>query len=497
MKRFYTFVFFTLTCSICFSTTEIGIDISSVVSIRYLSGEIKHNEVSSRFSFSSKLAENTSVFSSILARFSVSAEDTTFVSSELGKIVYKEPTLFDLYECYIRIDGMILDNISLILGKQRIFWGKADKINPTDVLNPSDLYKPIEFSKKLPSWALNAKVFIPVLDETHVQLVLKPFSDSAKFGIPLIRRYNEEITDKVLGEIGKRIPFFRLRGISQPYGSLQDDLLSITNITAGIKVATRFLGFDLSTSFVTRENDMPLIRHLCVSNLITVKTNGSSLPDVEVYVNSIRYFMDYHRESMVGFDLSRDLGFAVGWFEIGVFIPEKMERFYSVSSEILTIASSGSGGYTTNTNYVVTNYSEVYLETFYTKYAIGFEKLFDDGYANLQFVHGIGMERGSSEEKPQDYLMLSIERKFFSSTLGIGGFVILNTDDVFQKFGESDIMKSFMDNLGYAFGVEISYYPVVGSKVFINLVNIEGNGKSRFVRFNDFDTISVGFSMEI
>ena len=49
-----------------------------------------------------------------------------------------QPSRLEIYEGYIDIYGLLLDNLDMRIGKQRIAWGTADKLNVVDNLNPDD-----------------------------------------------------------------------------------------------------------------------------------------------------------------------------------------------------------------------------------------------------------------------------------------------------------------------------------------------------------------------
>lgn len=476
-----------------FANVDVGMDISSVVAIGSQDGKVKYNLLSSKFMFSSELSSTAKVYSSILGRFSTTIEGVNYVTFEFGKIVYMNPVLFDLYEGYLQVDGFLLNNVNLVIGKQRISWGKSDKVNPTDVLNPFDLYNFVEFYEKFPSWALNTKVFLPIFDETYIQIVLNPLFEPAKFNTSFVSRYRDEIKREVVSSlVGYSVVYLN----TEPFGELERFSYDITNGLVGFKVASRFMGFDVSASFVSRKNDIPYVGKVSMSNDVEIKvTNLLPLSsETNISVNSLNYFMGYHRENMIGFDLSKDFGFAVGWIEVGVFIPEEVYTEYESLSRVISIAPMPGG---TNTNYIFTNYSNVYLKDSYTKYVFGFDKTFDNGfYVNFQFAHGLGIERGFGNERLQDYFILVLEKKFFDDTLKIRAYSILNVDDFWVRFRDSNVWNSFVDNSSVLGGIEISYYPVIGTKVFVSLVGIDGNGDTMLSKFEDFDVVDVGFSME-
>jgi hypothetical protein len=66
------------------------------------------------------------------------------------------PLNLDLREAYVDLYGFLFDNLDLRIGRQRIAWGTADKLNPTDNLNPDDLEDIWDFGRHLGSDGLKA-----------------------------------------------------------------------------------------------------------------------------------------------------------------------------------------------------------------------------------------------------------------------------------------------------------------------------------------------------
>lgn len=496
MRRLFICTLILLAIRISFGA-EVGININSSVYIGNQNGNIEYDLLSSRVIFSSELSKGVKIFSSILFRLSLSAREVENISPWLKEIVYSDPSLFDIYECYLSLDGVGAEFISVTIGKQRIAWGKADKINPTDILNPFDLHSIVEFSEKFPSWLFNAKFFIPLFEESYIQLVLSPFFASSKINSVIASKYASKVQEEVLDRT-KGFGFSRITLKAVPFGDLERIPLNVTNSLAGIRIGTRVVGFDISMSFVTRANDLPFIRRVIVSNELEaiVKSTFPLVVETNLSIESVYYYLGYHRETMIGFDLSKDFGPLVGWAEVGIFFPEEVERKYEVPIRAITIISTNPP--LTNTNYFHTSHSETYLKEGYVKYVFGLDKTFEGGwYINIQFAHGLGIERGFSEERLQDYLTLNVEKKFLEDTLKTRLYTLINIDGVFERFKESNIWEALISNSGILGGLEISYYPVIGTKVYLNIMGIDGNGETMLSKLEEFDLVSIGFSMEL
>ncbi|MDQ7054066.1 MAG: hypothetical protein Q9P14_14720 [candidate division KSB1 bacterium] len=70
------------------------------------------------------------------------------------------PTDLSVWEAYIDVYGFVLDNFDLRIGKQRLNWGTADRLNPTDNLNPDDFSDLVNFAEKVPTWAVKGSYYV-------------------------------------------------------------------------------------------------------------------------------------------------------------------------------------------------------------------------------------------------------------------------------------------------------------------------------------------------
>jgi hypothetical protein len=77
-----------------------------------------------------------------------------------------------LWEYYLNIYDFLFKNVDFKVGKQRIAWGKADKLNITDVLNPFDFQNPFDLGKKFPSFSFLFDIYLP--RETNFEIVFIP-----------------------------------------------------------------------------------------------------------------------------------------------------------------------------------------------------------------------------------------------------------------------------------------------------------------------------------
>jgi Protein of unknown function (DUF1302) len=70
------------------------------------------------------------------------------------------PTMLSMWEAFVRLPGVLADPLDLTVGKQRIQWGTADGLNPTDRFNGYDLSDFTDFTARIPTWAILAEYYV-------------------------------------------------------------------------------------------------------------------------------------------------------------------------------------------------------------------------------------------------------------------------------------------------------------------------------------------------
>lgn len=131
--------------------------------------------VKSRLELKSDISDNTFAFSSLDLRF-------YHFPKAAGRLVKDleagYPIDISLWEAYVELYGVLSENIDLKFGKQRINWGRADKIQPTDNLNPDDFTNFFGFEEKLPNWAAKATYYF---GDFNLSGVWVPFMEPVLF----------------------------------------------------------------------------------------------------------------------------------------------------------------------------------------------------------------------------------------------------------------------------------------------------------------------------
>ena len=360
-------------------------------------------------------------------------------SSDLIDSEKISPWELDLREAYIDLYGFLLDDLDLRIGRQRIAWGTADKLNPTDNLNPDDLRDVWDFGRHLGSDAMKATyywgdftftgAFIPIFKPA-----VMPSGDWAAALSPPM----ELPTGLTL--------IYMSDNIVMPENNIENASVG------GAKIATTLLNYDLSLSYVYGRDDLPLAKNVRIHSFLFDDTLGN----VEVWTELI-----YPRMQVAGFDMAGAL-FSVGvWAEAAMFIPEKIVMTTDLSAMGMGVQES------------------TVLDDPYIKYVVGADYTFKNGiYINAQYLHGFIHERGS--DNLEDYFMFGMEWKLFDDKLKItpigGGIEIKDFEEI-------------EDNYALIYSPEITYHPIDNADVSLGARILDGTESTAFGRLEDNDEV--------
>jgi len=335
----------------------------------------------------------------------------------------------NLREVYIDLYGTPFAKCDLRIGRQRIAWGTADKLNPTDNLNPPDLEDIWDFGRHLGSDALKLSVYPGAFTLTAAFL---PFFEPA-----VLPRgsWSGVFTPDLELPAG-----LSLRNFTDTLIAAGDS--PAENAIVGIKAGRNVLGYDLSVSYVLGRDYLPLPRRLTV-------TPADTLGGVNA-----RSELEFPRLHIVGADLAGSIADLGVWLEAAVTIPSR--------EAILTtdLSALGLGVWD----------SLIRSKKPYIKYVAGIDYTFKNGiYANLQFLHGFIHERGA--DNLEDYVMAGLDWKFFDDQLKImplsGGVEI------------SDF-KDLKNNYALIYAPEISYRPQDNTELILGVRWLGGNETTTF-----------------
>lgn len=314
------------------------------------------------------------------------------------------PTELTLWEAYVDVYGFLSDNFDLRVGKQRLAWGTADKLNPTDNLNPDDFSDLVNFTNKIPTWAVKGTYYLGEVTLTGVWLpsltpILLPRNGTSLF-------------------LGEQMSSFQ-NSLTLPAPKLQNSMF-------GFKLASRFGLWDYSLSYFNGYDDIPILRRLAISD------DAAGSPK--------QLDLGFPRMQVIGADFATELFDAGFWGEGALFIPEK-------------VVSQTTVGNVTNTNVELDDKP-------YFKFTVGGDYTFPNGfYINAQWMHGFFTERGS--ETLHDYLFLELEKGFMRDEVKItldGVLEIADWNDIGGSYGSGvfpEVTYQAIDNLEMALGTFI------------------------------------------
>lgn len=457
-------------------------------------GDFLFNQVNGSLKFEQQANENIYGMAKVSFRYyNNPVGQTTFNSTlspnELGILYSVQPLEISLDQAYISCKDFLFENLDLSAGKQRITWGTADKLNPTDILNANDFSDPLNYGKKIPTAALNLNYSIPAVNG-NIQFVYEPFSPVARLNAMMVSILDSRAKLGTVSNIAKN--FASVNAASANWTeTISTPAWHASNFTIGTKISATLIGFDLSASYLTRLNDFPELVNIHVDQEIYYNSMWDALltPNVgTVTINSGDYNMSYYREHVIGFDLSKDIGIVLLWAEASVTFQPEVKTTSTVTSHIYT-NSAGTNAYwfdnVANTDIVVLS-NEVYV-----KYTVGFDKTFGDSwYVNFQYNHGFFNERGNNgAERLQDYLQLRFEKKFFSDKLKFALTGMANVNNFYDAICTNDMGAYLTNNYGLMGQFAISYIPFDDLTLEIGVNLFDGKDTTTLGLMKDYDMI--------
>lgn len=373
----------------------------------------------------------------VFAEFWIRGLGTSEAATTADLMAFDKPRSYPwavlLREAYVDLYGFLTPNLDLRVGRQRIAWGSADKINPTDNLNPDDLEDIWDFGRHLGTTSLLAQYYwgdatvSTVFTPGFTPAVWPPASWATALSPPV-----------------------SLPGGTAP-GSISDELDLPENTlrgsaSAAVKIARPILSYDLSLSYFRGRSDFPV-----PTRVVFMAGGGNSL--------DIRNTLAYPRMSVLGTDLSGAVGSVGIWAELAVFFPEEVHT-------IIDMSALGED----------TQVATALPDECFARYVIGGDYTFRGGlYVNAQFIHGFVYEMG--RDNLHDYLVGGVEKKFRNDTMKL---TLAAAAEAPEATGA-----------GHDYAVigmpEIAYYPWDNSEILLGIRVIGKKGQATFARLADMD----------
>jgi len=366
-------------------------------------------------------------------------------SSDLYNKGIIDPYNIDIREAYIQLYGFLTKNLDVTIGRQRIVWGTADKLNPTDNLNPFDLEDILDFGRHRGSDAMNLNYYLS--NDFSLQGVFIPFFQPANMPVGIFANALSPNMELPQGMILKNVS----DTILTPKYNLGE------SSTLGLKFKGFIKGVDFSLSYVWGRDGLPFA------------TRNTFIPVDALGGTNINSQLSFARTHIIGADLSTSIGGIGFWAEAAAFISEKnvimsndLSAFYPMSP-VPVIQDS-----------LILAKSKPYI-----KFVVGGDYNFADGsYLNIQYMHGFIHERGN--ENLNDYFFLRYDKKFFNEKLKVapigGGFIVTDWNNL-------------KDNYALVYMPEVSYKATINSEITLSTVIFDGKGDNLFANLKDYNML--------
>ena len=355
------------------------------------------------------------------------------------------PYNLEIREAYVALYGFLSENLDVTIGRQRIAWGTAWKLSPTDNVNPYDLEDIWDFGRHLGSDAIRLKYYMGdfyvegdyVLFFRPATLPMGDWSQALMPAVDLPQGFTlQQFTDSLampswkLGETG----------------------------SFALKLGGYLPGFDFSGSYIYGRDGFPI----AYENIIEM---GDSMGQVMIQSN-----MFFPRLHIFGLDASSSIGSIGIWGEVAMFLPDK---------QVVAVNDLSSFG--------LPAIDTVLLEKKpYFKYVAGADYTFRNGhYINFQYLHGFVHERGKGELN--DYFVLDYEKSFFNNKFKI--------KPATMAFIVSD-WKDIRGNYALVYMPFVEYMPNLNTVLSLGVRLIWGEGGSAFAMLNDKDEAVVRVSFK-
>lgn len=384
-------------------------------------------------------SQNLSLYSSLKLR--LWDQNLASSSADLTRISSSYPYELSLWEAYADLYSFISDKLDLRIGKQRIAWGTADKLNPTDNLNPDDFSDPLNFGEKVPTEAVNATYYIT--DEYNLGAIWLP-----SFKAILLPRGKFPLFDDATTP-----PLPQGTNLTESADHLTFPDRKVENFIYATKFSGTIMGANFSLSYFEGYDDIPIANRLVVTPIDTL---GNVRLDT---------YLGFPKLHTVGIDCAGEL-YSIGfWGEAAVFLPEEVKMEIVMPNPVDPL------------NPIIQD-TTILSDELYVKFTLGGDYTFKNGvYINAQWMHGFFNERGKDNLK--DYCLARVEKKFKNDELKLALTGVLEIKDI----------EAIKENYGTAIIPEVSYAPADNVKLSLGAFFLDGKPGTLFDTWKEQDQI--------
>ena len=358
-------------------------------------------------------------------------------ASELYNKDIVDPYNLSIREAYVEFYGLFTKNLDVKIGKQRIAWGTADKLNPTDNLNPYDLEDVMDFGRHNGSIGINLNYYFT--NDFSLQAVYIPFFQPATMPIGV---FAVAFT-----------PTIELPPPLYVVSATDSLVMPVASLGKSGTIGTRFKaflgGFDFSVSYIYGFDGLAVPFH---NSFTPVNLEGG----VDIHTTT-----GFYRQSIFGADFAGSIGSVGIWGEAAGFLPD--------DKVIMTNDFAGQP--------LLELDSLIVDNKLYLKFVLGMDYTFREGsYINFQYLHGFIHERGEGNQN--DYFMFGYEKAFIENKLKIepltGGFIVSDWNDV-------------SNNYAIVWVPSIRYRPIDNGEIQLGAYIYAGKGDNLFTNLTGYD----------
>jgi hypothetical protein len=346
------------------------------------------------------------------------------------------PYNIDIREAYVELYGLFTKNLDMKIGRQRIAWGTADKLNPTDNVNSYDLEDIWDFGRHLGSDAIQFKYYFrDFYVEGDYILYFRPAS------LP-----RGDWASGLFAPMELPPP---MHVVSFSDSLVMPALNLKENSSYAVKIGGYAGGFNFSASYLYGRDGLPVNNY-----------NRITPADMTGGVNVQSSFF-FPRQQVIGADMAGAIGSVGIWAEAAAFFPE---------NEISLTNDATAMGFPPVDSVILKD------EPWF-KFAAGLDYTFRGGhYINFQYLHGFVHERG--QDNLNDYFVFNYEKYLFNEKLKIRP---LTSAVVVSGW------KEISGNYALIYMPSFVYLPNENTEISIGVRLIGGEGDDVFAQYKEKD----------
>lgn len=233
--------------------------------------------------------------------FLQAVDDGTVLDPQNGELFHEFNKVYQDRNPYINIDEAYVDfyssNADVRIGIQKFAWGRLDEINPTDNLNSEDLTQGAvndEVERKIGVPSVKVNMYS---DAANLELAWIPWFVPYRLPIPKERWFPGILKPPAAINTGSAVGDIP---VTAQYRDIDLPDFSIENSEAGIRVSKYINGWDVSLSYFTGYDPMPLSE---VSSDLTIDLVNPLALDYTLGLE-LTYEPALHRMHVFGFDFT-------------------------------------------------------------------------------------------------------------------------------------------------------------------------------------------------